>query len=170
MLTSIVKAKYFILATIFLLQANIYLKSEDLAIEIDNPRFSEKGLNDKVYEIKAKKGLKFENKLELFEVEGKFKTEKNGKWIYLVADTGSFIQITNFIELHKNIIFYTEEGEIVKSNHASFDMNDDVIKLRENVSHESSKGLILSDDSIITDNFNKIKYSGNVVSILKSSN
>ena len=55
MLTSIVKAKYFILAAIFLLQANIYLKSEDLAIEIDNPRFSEKGLNDKVYEIKAKK-------------------------------------------------------------------------------------------------------------------
>ena len=49
-------------------------------------------------------------------------------------------------------------------------MNDDVIKLRENVSHESSKGLILSDDSIITDNFNKIKYSGNVVSVLKSSN
>ena len=86
MLTSIVKAKYFILAAIFLLQANIYLKSEDLAIEIDNPRFSEKGLNDKVYEIKAKKGLKFDNKLELFEVEGKFKTEKNGKWIYLVAD------------------------------------------------------------------------------------
>ena len=106
----------------------------------------------------------------MFEVEGKFKTEKNGKWIYLVADTGSFIQITNFIELHKNIIFYTEEGEIVKSNHASVDMNDDVINLRDNVSHESSKGLILSDDSIITDNFNKIKYSGNVVSILKSSN
>ena len=55
MLTSIIKAKYFILAAIFLLQANIYLKSEDLAIEIDNPRYSENGLYDKVNEINAKK-------------------------------------------------------------------------------------------------------------------
>ena len=78
--------------------------SEVLVIEIDNPKFSEKGLNDKIYEIKAKKGLKLDDELELFTVEGKFKTEKNGKWIYLEAEKGSFSQITNFIELEKNII------------------------------------------------------------------
>ncbi len=138
--------------------------SEELVIEIDNPKFSEKGLNDKIYEIKAKKGLKLDDELELFTVEGKFKSENNGKWIYLEAEKGSFSQITNFIELEKNIIFYTDEGEKVTSSFATFDMTDDIIELNENVSHQTNDGIILSDKSIITNNFSKISYIGNVVS------
>ena len=103
-------------------------------------------------------------------VEGKFKTEKNGKWIYLEADKGNFSQITNFIELKKNIIFYTDDGESIRSNHALFDIENDTIKLTEDVSHESNEGIVLSDNSVISNNFNKITYNGNVVSILKNEN
>ena len=43
--------------------------------KFDNPKFSEKGLDDKTYEIKAKKGLKSDVQLKLFAVEGKFKSD-----------------------------------------------------------------------------------------------
>ena len=43
-------------------------------------------------------------------------------------------------------------------------MNNNIIKLSENVSHRSIEGLIISDNSIISDNFNKISYTGNVKS------
>ena len=140
--------------------------SEELVIEIDNPKFSEKGLNDRTYEIKAKKGLKSENELELFVVEGKFKTEKDGKWIYLKADKGKFNQNANHIKLEENIIFYTDDGDKLSSNHATFDITKDVIELNESVSHESTKGLIVSDSSVIMNNFNKIIYFGNVISTI----
>ena len=39
------------LVALFISTSHIY--SEDLFIEIDNPKFSEKGLSDKTYEIKA---------------------------------------------------------------------------------------------------------------------
>ena len=55
--------------------------SEEVFIEIDNPRFSEKGLSDKTYEIKAEKGLKSDKELKLFVIEGKFKTAIDGNWI-----------------------------------------------------------------------------------------
>ena len=125
------------LIILFILTSITY--SEEVFIEIDNPRFSEKGLSDKTYEIKAKKGLKSDNELKLFVIEGKFKTAKDGKWIYLEADKGNFSQDNNFIEL------------------------------AENVSHESIKGLILSDSSTITNNFNKITYFGNVESLINTS-
>tara|TARA_Y100000992_G_scaffold291733_1_gene248439 strand:+ start:35 stop:547 length:513 start_codon:yes stop_codon:yes gene_type:complete len=156
--------KLIILISIFFFQTLLSTKGDDLRIEIDNPKFSEKGLNDNVYEIKAKKGFKSENELELFVVEGKFKSEKNGKWIYLEADKGSFSQSTNLIVLEKNIIFYTDDGEKIHSDRAIFDMNNNIIKLSENVSHRSIEGLIISDNSIISDNFNKISYTGNVKS------
>ena len=143
--------------------------SEDLFIEIDNPRFSEKGLSDKTYEIKAKKGLKSDKELKLFAIEGKFKTVKDGKWIYLEANKGNYSQDNNFIELQENIIFYTDDGEKLSSNYATFDIQNDIIELAENVSHESIKGLILSDSSTITNNFNKITYFGNVESLINAS-
>ena len=78
-------------------------------------RFSEKGLSDKTYEIKAEKGLKSDNELKLFAIEGKFKTVKDGKWIYLEADKGNYFQDNNFIELQENIIFYlTMEKNLVQ--------------------------------------------------------
>ena len=169
MLTKIMNTKVIILIIFSLFFTTSISASEELVIEIDNPKFSEKGLNDKIYEIKAKKGLKLDDELELFTVEGKFKSEKNGKWIYLEAEKGSFSQITNFIELEKNIIFYTDEGEKVTSSFATFDMTKDIIELSENVSHQTNDGLILSDKSVITNNFSKISYKGNVVSIFNNS-
>ena len=161
------KLKYSLLTIIFFLLPMQFTKSDDIIIEIDNPKFSEKGLNDSIYEIKAQKGFKSDNNLELFVVEGKFKKEKNGKWMYLKADKGNFSQLSNFIELNNNIVFYTDEGETFKSNHAIFDMTNDVIKMKNNVSHENSDGIIFSDSSVITDNFDKITYQGNVVSTIK---
>ena len=141
-----------------------FLLSEDanLVIEIDNPKFSEKGLDDKTYEIKAKKGLKSELQLELFIVEGKFKSGSDGRWIYLKADKGNYNQSSSFIELEKNIEIYTNDGEKLKSNFASFDMNNDIIKLRDNVTHSINQGLIVADKSVISKNFNSFNYEGNV--------
>ena len=111
------RINYLIAILIFFMTITLTL-SEELVIEIDNPKFSEKGLNDRTYEIKAKKGLKSENELELFVVEGKFKTEKDGKWIYLKADKGKFNQNANHIKLEENIILYTDEGEKLRSHYA----------------------------------------------------
>ena len=47
-------------------------------------------------------------------------------------------------------------------------MNNDIIKLNENVSHENTNGLIHADSSVISENFNNIEYTGNVSSILKT--
>lgn len=167
--------KFFYICNIFFLLVilpitTVTTNSDELVVEIDNPKFSEKGLDDRIYEIKAKKGLKSESELELFTIEGKFKTEKNGKWIYLEADQGKFSQVKNFIVLKKNIIFYTDDGEELKSDNATFDIKNDIIKLNENVSYKNAEGLIISDSSIVTNNFNKISYSGNVLSIINNLN
>ena len=169
MLIKLLRIMQIILILAISLIATQFSRGDELVIEIDNPKFSEKGLNDKVYEIKAKKGLKTDNELKLFIVEGKFKTVENGKWIYLEAEKGNFSQTNNLIELESNIIFYTDDGEKIQSNYATFDMNENIIKLKENVSHESMKGIILSDSSIITNNFNKINYFGNVESLINTS-
>ncbi len=168
MLIKILNLEKLVLVGLILLVSTFFIKSEELVIEIDNPKFSEKGLDDNIYEIKAKKGFKSDNKLELHIIEGKFKTEKNGKWIYLEADEGNFHQAKNIIELKKNIIFYTDDGEKIRSNYATFDMSNDIIKLKDSVSHESIEGIILSESSVISDNFNKIIYAGNVKSIMKN--
>ena len=166
-------AKNFSLKLIILVSINFFLTahytmSDELVVEIDNPKFSEKGLDDRVYEIKAKKGYKSDDVLKLVTVKGKFKTEKDGKWIYLEADKGDFSQSINYIELEKNIFIYTDDGEKIRANQATFDMNKDEIKLEKSVSHENMKGTILSESSIISNNFNKIMYAGNVRSIFRN--
>ena len=157
------------LSLIILFISTSFIYSDEVFIEIDNPRFSEKSLSDKTYEIKAEKGLKSDNELKLFAIEGKFKTVRDGKWIYLEADKGNYSQDNNFIELQENIIFYTDDGEKLSSNYATFDIQNDIIELAENVSHESVRGVILSDSSIITNNVNKITYFGNVESLINTS-
>ena len=81
---------YLIILSIFQLSFSA-LASNELEIEIDNPKFTEKGLDNKIYEIKALKGLKSDNELKLFSIEGKFKTN-DGTWIYLTADQGNYFQ------------------------------------------------------------------------------
>lgn len=169
MLIKLLRINFLLLPALLLFILINLARSEELVIEIDNPKFSEKGLNDKTYEIKAKKGLKSENDLELFTIEGKFKTQKNGRWVYLEAEKANFSQTTNFIKLEENIILYTDEGEKLRSHYATFDIENDIIELQEKVSHESDGGIILSDRTIITNNFNKIIYNGNVVSTINIS-
>ena len=50
--------KFFIFFIIFLFHASsTYSEKNSQLVEIDNPRFTEKGLDDKIYEINAEKGL-----------------------------------------------------------------------------------------------------------------
>ena len=43
-----------------------------------------------------------------------------------------------------------------------------MIILQNNVRHESPSGLILSDNSTITNNFSNIVYKGNVTSVINN--
>ena len=153
--------KFFIFSALFLFNlASAYSDENNQLIEIDNPRFTEKGLDDKIYEIKAEKGLQSNNYLELTKVEGKFKTGNN-LWIFLEADKGVFSQSNNIIQLRDNIVFFTENGESFKSDRATFDMKNDIINLTK-IEHKRNDNLIIADQSTINDDFSKIIYEGNV--------
>ncbi len=154
--------KFIVFIIVFLSHlTSSYSEENSQLIEIDNPRFTEKGLDEKVYEIKAKKGLQSEDYLELIKVEGKFKTDDN-TWIFLKADSGIFFQSTNIIQLNDNIVFYTESDESFKSDRATFDLKNDIVNLTK-IEHRREDNLIIADQSIINDNFTKIIYEGNVM-------
>ena len=164
MLTKIIKdtVKVFVYFSFLLISLQSFLfSSEGLEIEIDKPRFSEKGLDNRLYEIKAEKGVQRENNLELFIVEGKLRTE-SGVWIYLNAKKGNFDQLDNLIELSGEINFYTEEEDKFRSDNALFSINNDLIKFYENVKHTRESSIIMADESKIINNFNHIIYKGNV--------
>ncbi len=146
------------LVVLFILITLIH--SEDLFIEIDNPKFSEKGLNDKAYEIKANKGFKSGENLRLETIEGKFRSN-DGTWIYLKADNGNFSQTSNKITLNRNINFYTDRNESFLSDYAKYDIDKNFIELEENVKHTSDLGIITSNRSVIRE-FSQILYTGNV--------
>ena len=154
--------KLFIFFIIFLsFISSTFSEENSQLIKIDNPRFTEKGLDDKIYEIKAERGLQSDDYLKLTKVEGKFKTDNN-TWIFLEADSGIFSQSTNVIQLKDNIIFYTENNESFKSDRAIFDMKKDIVSLT-NIEHKRKDNLIIADRSVINDNFSKIVYEGNVI-------
>ena len=151
----------FIFILFFLNILNATANDSETVIEIDQPRFSEKGLDQKSYEIKAQKGLRSSEELVLFEVEGKFKTN-DGLWIYMNADEGDYEQTKNTIELFDNVKFYTDDGDKITSNNAIFKMDEDLIILRKNVFHENEKLRIKSDITVISNNFDSILHEGNV--------
>ncbi len=155
-------AKSFILFLLILIfsQSSLF-SNENIEIEIDKPKFSEKGLDNRLYEIKAEKGIQREDDLELFIVEGKLRTD-SGVWIYLNAKKGKFDQIENLIELSGEINFYTDEEDRLQSDNASFSINDDLVELNNNVNHVRGSNIITADKSIIRNNFNHIVYKGNV--------
>ena len=148
------------LLILILLQTRL-LSSESLEIEIDNPRFSEKGLDNRLYEIKAEKGVQRENNLELFIVEGKLRTD-SGIWIYINAEKGNFNQIENLIELSGEINFYTDKQDRFHSDKAFFSINDDLVEFKNNVEHTRGSNIIIADEAKIKNNFNHIVYKGNV--------
>ncbi len=143
-----------------LFQSNLFSK-EKLEIEIDKPKFSEKGLDNRLYEIKAEKGIQREGSLKLFVVEGKLRTD-SGIWVYLNAKEGNFDQIKNLIELNGEINFYTDEEDRFQSDTAFFSINDDLVEFNENVKHIRGSSIITADESQIKNNFNHIVYKGNV--------
>ena len=135
--------------------------NESLEIEIDNPRFSEKGLDNRLYEIKASRGVQKEDNLELFNVEGKLRTD-SGTWIYLNAKKGNFNQLEDFIELSGEINFYSDESDKFQSDYALFLINDDLIEFNKNIKHIKDSSIITADESKMKNNFNHIIYQGNV--------
>ena len=160
LIKKISKLSVFFLLTLTLLQFNTF-SDENLEIEIDKPKFSEKGLDNRLYEIKAERGIQRENNLELFTVEGKLRTD-TGIWIYLEAKRGNFDQIENLIELSGEINFYTDEEDRFRSDKAIFSLNDDLVEFNSNDKHIRTNGVIIADESKIKNNFNHIVYQGNV--------
>ncbi len=159
--------RFFILNLFFLSNLSAETNDNETLIEIDQPRFSEKGLDQKSYEIKAQKGLRSSEKLILFDIEGKFKTN-DGLWIYMNANEGDFEQAKNIIKLSDNVEFYTDYGDKISSNNAIFKMDEDLIIFKKNVFHENKELRIKSDTTIISDNFDNIIHEGNVITeILK---
>ncbi len=154
--------RFFIFILFFSSNSNATDNDSKTIIEIDQPRFSEKGLDQKSYEIKAQKGLRSSEKLVLFNVEGKFKTN-DGLWIYMNANEGDYEQTENTIKLSDNVKFYTDDGDKITSNNAIFKMDEDLIILRKNVLHENKELRIKSDKTIISNNFDNILHEGNVI-------
>ena len=153
--------KFFILFFFLFSNLSVLANENKTIIEIDQPRFSEKGLDQKSYEIKAQKGLRSNEELILFEVEGKFKTS-NGLWVYMNANKGNYTQAENIIKLSDNVQFYTDEGDNITSNNAIFKMDEDLIILDKNVLHENKEITIKSDKTTISNNFENILHEGNV--------
>ena len=160
LIKNISKLPFFFLLISILFQTNLF-SNENIEIEIDKPKFSEKGLDNRLYEIKAEKGIQRENNLELFIVEGKLRTD-SGVWIYLNAKKGKFDQIENLIELSGEINFYTDENDRFQSDNASFSINDGLVEFNNNVEHVWGSNIIRADESKIRNNFNHIVYKGNV--------
>ena len=163
----IVLSRFFIFILFLLSIFKATANDGETIIEIDQPRFSEKGLDQKLYEIKAQKGLRSSDKLILFDVEGKFKTD-NGLWIYMNANEGDYEQTKNIIKLSDNVRFYTDDGDKISSNNAIFKMDEDLIIFKKNVFHENKELRIKSDTTTISNNFDDILHEGNVITeILK---
>ena len=155
----------FILFLLIILKATA--NDSDTIIEIDQPKFSEKGVDQKLYEIKAQKGLRSRDKLVLFDVEGKFKTN-DGLWIYMNANEGDYEQTKNIIKLSDNVQFYTDDGDKISSNNAIYKLDEDLIIFKKNVFHENKELKIKSDTTTISNNFYNILHEGNVITeILK---
>jgi hypothetical protein len=160
LIKNITKFSILFLLILVLFQSSLF-SNENIEIEIDKPKFSEKGLDNRLYEIKAEKGIQKEGDLELFIVEGKLRTD-SGIWIYLNAKKGNFDQIANLIELSGEINFYTDEEDRFQSDNASFSINDDLVEFNNNVKHVKGSSVITADESRIRNNFNHIVYKGNV--------
>ena len=165
LIKNISKLSIFVLSILIIFQSELF-SNENLEIEIDKPKFSEKGLDNRLYEIKAEKGIQKEGHLELFIVEGKLRTD-SGIWIYLNAKKGNFDQLENLIKLTGEINFYTDEEDRFQSDSALFSINDDLVEFNNNVKHIRGSSVIAADKSIIRNNFNHIVYKGNVSTFYK---
>jgi len=136
-------------------------ENTETPIEIANPVFTTKGVNEMPYTIKATSGIQRGNDLELYKIEGKIKNRDN-IWIYISADKGVYNQISQIVFLYNNIEIYTDNEQRLVSDEAIIDMHKDIITLISNVEYENQKNRVVADKSVISDNFKSFDYSGNV--------
>ena len=143
-------------------------ENDEIPIEIANPVFTTKGVNEVPYTIKATSGIQRGENLELFEIEGKIKNRDN-IWIYVNADRGNYDQISQIIFLFNNIQVYTDNEEKIICDEAIIDMQEDIITLMSNVEFKNQNNMIKADRSIIKNSFQNFEYFGNVQTNIKSN-
>ena len=152
------------------LEAEIDSLNENLTpgvIEILNPTFVNKGLDENPYEIAAKKGIQINEDIELYAVTGKF-TDKDKKLIYISADKGYYSQNQQVIELTGNVLMYDDLGNKMSTENAIIDIEIKKVVLINKVISITDTSEIQSDSSIVDDENDLITYSGNVKVIIKN--
>tara|TARA_B100000686_G_C16783518_1_gene973590 strand:- start:1696 stop:2211 length:516 start_codon:yes stop_codon:yes gene_type:complete len=159
---------FFLIFNIFFYSKKSISENIETPIEIANPIFTTKGINEMPYTIKAASGIQIGNNLELFQIEGKIKNRDN-IWIYLNADKGNYDQISQVVFLFNNIEVYTNNKEKLISDEAIIDMKKDIITLLYNVEYENSYNKIKADKSVIRNNFQSFEYIGSVKTNLKNN-
>lgn len=159
----VIKNLFLFIFSLDLITFSSYSISENIEtpIEIANPIFTTKGVNELPYTIKASLGIQQGDDLELFEIEGKIKNRDN-IWIYINADKGNYNQISQVVYLLNNVEVYTDEKERLLSDEAIIDIKEDTITLISNVKYNNKDNKIEADRSIITNKFKSFEYFGNV--------
>ena len=130
-------------------------------IEIVNPTFVNKGLDENPYEIAAKKGVQINDDIELYIVTGKF-TDKDKKLIYISADKGYYSQNQQVIELTGNVLMYDDLGNKTSTENAIIDIDIKKVVLTNKVISVTDTSEIKSNSSIVDDENDLITYTGNV--------
>ncbi len=145
----------------FLHTSHSITETIETPIEISNPIFTTKGINEMPYTIKASSGIQKGDNIELYHIEGKIKNRDN-IWIYLNAEKGNYNQISQVVFLYQNIEVYTDNEEILLSDEAIVDIQQDKITLISNVKYENKISTIEADKSVISNDFQNFDYSGSV--------
>ena len=146
------------------LEAKIDSLNENLTpgvIEILNPTFVNKGLDENPYEIEAKKGIQINEDIELYAVTGKF-TDKDKKLIYISADKGYYSQNQQVIELTGNVLMYDDLGNKTSTEKATIDIEIKKTVLTNKVISVTDTSEIQSNSSIVDDENDFVTYNGNV--------
>ena len=146
------------------LEAKIDSLNENLTpgvIEILNPTFVNKGLDENPYEIAAKKGIQINEDIELYAVTGKF-TDKDKKLIYISADKGYYSQNKQVIELTCNVLIYDDLGNKTSAENVIIDIEIKKVVLTNKVISVTETSEIQANSSIVDDENSLITYTGNV--------
>jgi hypothetical protein len=130
-------------------------------IEILNPTFISKGLDENPYKIAAKKGIQINEDIELYTVTGKF-TNKDKKLIYISADKGFYNQNQQVIELNGNVLIYDDLGNKTSTENAIIDIEIKKIVLTNKVISVTDKSQIQSNSATVDDENDLIIYTGRV--------
>tara|TARA_Y100000590_G_C15676606_1_gene998281 strand:+ start:957 stop:1469 length:513 start_codon:yes stop_codon:yes gene_type:complete len=136
-------------------------ENSETPVEIANPVFTTKGINEQPYMIKAAFGIQRGENLELYEIEGKIKNRDN-IWIYINADKGNYDQISQVVFLFNNVEVYTDDKERLLSDEAIIDIEKDIITLISNVKYKNQDNVIEADKSVVKNKFKSFEYFGNV--------